>query len=66
MKIFCQYVSAPAEVGNALVGIHGRSELSVGLRLEAVHKGFWYRVLIPQTLRGNLADITRLLSTTLW
>ena len=39
MRTLNEQVPAPADVGNALIGIRGGSEVSLDLRLEAVHEG---------------------------
>jgi len=51
MEILNEQVPAPADVGNALIGIRGGSELDLDLRLEAVHEG----ILVSGTATAQIA-----------
>ena len=51
METLNEQVPAPADVGNALIGIRGGSELDLDLRLEAVHEG----ILVSGTATAQIA-----------
>ena len=51
METLKEQVPAPADVGNALIGIRGGSELDLDLRLEAVHEG----ILVSGTATAQIA-----------
>lgn len=51
MKALNEQVLAPTDVGNALIGIRGGSELDLDLRLEAVHEG----ILVSGTATAQIA-----------
>lgn len=51
METLNEQVQAPADVGNALIGIRGGSELDLDLRLEAVHEG----ILVSGTATAQIA-----------
>ncbi len=51
METLNEQVPAPTDVGNALIGIRGGSELDLDLRLEAVHEG----ILVSGTATAQIA-----------
>jgi uncharacterized protein len=51
MKTLKEQVPAPTDVGNALIGIRGGSELDLDLRFEAVHEG----ILVSGTATAQIA-----------
>ncbi len=51
METLNEQVPAPIDVGNALIGIRGGSELDLDLRLEAVHEG----ILVSGTATAQIA-----------
>ncbi|WP_313814381.1 DUF177 domain-containing protein [Glutamicibacter sp.] len=51
MKVLNEQVLAPTDVGNALIGVRGGSELDLDLRLEAVHEG----ILVSGTATAQIA-----------